>query len=212
MDRIDIYAAARSGAGWSGRLALATLPRLCASLTDGPGDRDALLTFACRGSTDAHGRPALELRLEAALPLRCDRCGQMLALPLSVQRTFYFVSTLAELAAIPVDDTPEEALLGSAQFDLAGLIEDEAILHLPISPRHADCVAVTRNAPAPPGFEDATAASGKPPHPFASLAALRDQLQEPAATRVKPSAGKPGMPVNGASATTRPRKSRSRAS
>jgi len=150
MDRIDIYAAARSRASWTGRLPLSAMPRLCTSLTDGPGDRDALLVYACSGFTDDLGRPAMALRLDAVLPVRCDRCGHKLALPLAAERTFYFVDTQAALAAIPIDDSPEEALLGSSQFDLAGLIEDEAILQLPISPRHAACEA-THAVPATSG-------------------------------------------------------------
>jgi len=213
MDRIDVYAAARSGAGWGGRLSLAAMPRLCASLTDGPGDRDALLAYECRGSTDAHGRPALELHLAAVLPVRCDRCGQKLALALEAQRTFYFVNSQAELAAIPIDDTPEEPLLGSPQFDLAGLIEDEAILQLPISPRHPDCVALFPDVPPTPVIVDAAAADGRPPHPFAGLAALRERLHDPVPEPEpgKTPAGRRPAPANGAPAHPRPRKARSRA-
>jgi len=211
MDRIDIYAAARSGARWSGRLALSAMPRLSSSLTDGPGDRDVLMSYECRGSTDTHGRPALDLRLAAVLPLRCDRCGQKLALVLEAQRTFYFVNSQAELAAIPIDDTPEEALLGSPQFDLAGLIEDESILLLPISPRHADCVALARDANMPPGIVDAPESAGRPPQPFAGLAALREQLRGPAPslTPEKSPAGGRLAPANGAPAVSRGRKPRS---
>jgi uncharacterized protein len=181
MDRIDVFTVARNRADWSGRLPLAAMPRLCASLMDGPGDRDGMLAYRCRGLIDAQGRPGLELWLEAVLPLRCDRCAQKLALVLEAERAFYFVTTQAELAAIPIDDTPEEALLGSAQFDLAALIEDEAILQLPISPRHADCVGVARAAPAQPSATADPSAAPGPPHPFAGLAALREQLQGPAA-------------------------------
>jgi len=171
MDTIDVFALARHAAQWEGRRRLAAMARLCPSLTDGPGERDAELRFACRSGTDGHGRPALQLLLEGVLPLRCDRCAQLLPYALHAQRQFYFVATEEELAAIPIDDTPEEALLGSAHFDLAGLIEDEAILQLPISPRHARCpggAARTRRA-APP------ADAGRP-HPFAALAGLRERL------------------------------------
>lgn len=212
MDRIDVYTAARSGATWRGRMALSAMPRLCASLTDGPGDRAALLEFACRGLTDDQGRPALELQLDATLPLRCDRCSGKLALALEAYRIFYFVGTQAELAAIPIDDAPEEALLGSTQFDLAGLIEDEVILQLPISPRHADCVSVVGQSAAPPGFAAMPAGEDERPHPFAGLAALRNQLQPPAPAASKSGAPKPATPKNGASHTKPPRKTRSRAS
>jgi uncharacterized protein len=180
MDRIDVFTVARNRADWSGRLPLAAMPRLCASLTDGPGDRDGMLAYRCRGAMDAHGRPALALWLQAVLPLRCDRCGNKLALALDAERSFYFVATQAELAAIPIDDSPDEALLGSPQFDLAALIEDEAILQLPISPRHADCEAAPRAASGAAAAPAHPADAGGRPHPFAGLAALRGQLQGPA--------------------------------
>lgn len=239
MDRIDIYAAARSRASWTGRVPLSAMPRLCASLTDGPADRDALLAYACRGFTDDQGRPALELRLDAVLPVRCDRCGRKLALALEAERAFYFVDTQAQLAAIPIDDTPEEALLGSPQFDLAGLIEDEAILQLPISPRHADCDPAVDGAGAVAMHRPDAPAADERTHPFAGLAALRDQFKGPGAApddgragsreptsgkpssakaapgkapAAKPVAGKPGTHGNGASAASRAKKSRSRTS
>jgi uncharacterized protein len=42
---------------------------------------------------------------------------------------------------LPIDDAPDEPLLGSRRFDVAALVEEQAILALPISPRHAACTA-----------------------------------------------------------------------
>jgi uncharacterized protein len=181
MDRIDVFAVARNRSDWEGQLRFSAMPRLCASLMadatgNGPGDGN--LAYRCRGAIDQQGRPGLQLWLDAVLPLRCDRCTQKLDLVLAAERQFYFVETAAELAAIAIDNTLEEALLGGTQFDLATLIEDEAILQLPISPRHAHCIAV---AHAMPGQEDRLARETLPPvaerpHPFAGLAALRSHL------------------------------------
>lgn len=183
MDPIDVFAMARNHKAWEGQVPLARLARLCTSLTDGPGDRAGVLQYRCRAGLDGHGRPSLNLVLAAVLPLRCDRCAQKLDLPLAADRDFFFVATEAELAAIPVDDAPEEALLGSGQFDLAGLIEDEAILQLPLSPRHPDC----RPAAGPmarqsgPAQADDTAGGAGRPKPFAGLAALRASLHHTSA-------------------------------
>jgi len=165
METLDVFDLARSADTRSGSLALAVLPRLAASLVSTEGS----VAWSVRGATDTLGRPALTLDLAAPLALRCDRCGGRLDLNLAVSRNFFFVSDEAALAAIPVDDAPEEALLGSTHFDLAGLIEDEAILQLPISPRHA------RQRDCRPAVPLGSAAQERP-HPFAQLAGLRDQL------------------------------------
>jgi len=170
MQPVDVYQMARSGARLAGALALARLPRLGASLLRHDGE----LAYLCVGLHDDRDRPALHLALQARLALRCDRCGRELEFGLDVERRFYFVASEPELAAIEIDDAPEEALLGSARFDLAGLIEDEAILQLPLSPRHAHC--------APP---DKLAALAPEPRtsPFAALQNLRAVPDEPDAGR-----------------------------
>ncbi len=174
MQPVDVYTLARTGARRAGELPLARLARLGASLLR----QDGALAYDCQGLVDALGRPALRMSLHAPLALRCDRCGGELLYELAVQRVFYFVDSEAQLAAIEIDDTPEEPLLGSIQFDLAALIEDEAILQLPLSPRHAHC------APR----RDASAASAPArPNPFAALQALRGHLGGPAL----PAAGPP---------------------
>lgn len=132
---IDVFEAARTGLRIEGRRTLAALPRLAPMLTAAAED----LRFDYRGLHDGRGRCAAILRIEAKVPLRCDRCGTPVLLPVSLQSSFYFVQTEAELARIPVDDTDDEPLLGSRRFDLDELVEDELILALPISPRHADC-------------------------------------------------------------------------
>lgn len=180
MKTIDVFAAARAAAVREGRIPLAKLPRLAASLVGGRAAIGDGIAFHCAALIDGHGRPALHLTIEAVLPLRCDRCGQAIDWPLAAERDFYFVATEAELAALAIDTSDEEALLGSANFDLAGLIEDEAILQLPISPRHAHCSLAGIGTPARTGT-GAGAEDGEQDRtrrPFAVLAGLREQLQE----------------------------------
>jgi uncharacterized protein len=170
MLTLDVYAAAHSGARREGEIALARLPRLATSLAR----TDGALRWRTVSGTDGLGRPALQLRLDATLPLRCDRCERELDFELAVEREFYFVASEAELAAIEVDDAPEEPLLGSAHFDLGALIEDEAILQLPLSPRHAGC--------APAAEADGASAPDRV-RPFSGLQGLRDELRRAAPAR-----------------------------
>ena len=179
MDTIDVFEMARVGSSVDGSIAIADMPRLAQSLVRVQG----ALRYRCEGRMDEQGRPALELRMTADLPVLCDRCGGELDLALRAKKSFFFVHTEDELAAIPIDALlEEEALIGSSQFDLASLIEDEAILHLPISPRHEACVAA--------GTSAVTRAEPDRPHPFASLVALRERLRSsrPSPRRTPPPA------------------------
>ncbi len=167
MTNIDVYALARKQSSWEGEIGLAAMPRLAAGLVRANGK----LSYACRSGSDGHGRPQLRLELEAELALRCDRCARELAFALRVLRQFYFVDTEAELAQESIDESPEEALLGSTNFDLRTLIEDEAILQLPMSPRHERC--------APSVSVSAAGAAAERPNPFSQLASLRGRLRGP---------------------------------
>ncbi|SPE29914.1 putative metal-binding protein, possibly nucleic-acid binding protein [Burkholderiales bacterium] len=192
LDAIDVFEMARAGSNLEGELALAAVPRLAQGLAH----REGTLAYRCTGRIDDRGRPALALRIEALLPLYCDRCGKELDLALRAERIFYFVRSEAELAAIPIDDSADEALLGSTRFDLAALIEDEAILYLPISPRHPACQAAGEATPATPAAERR--------HPFAALAGLREHLR-----RATPAPRSPVRPLGAKSAGRRKTRRRS---
>ena len=133
---VDVFDLAQSGGSVEGRLPLGQAMRLRAQLRDTPGAID----YRLDGLVDARGRLAARLFLRATLPLTCDRCALPMELPLDEGATFYFVRDEAELAAVPVEaDDDAEALLGSDRFDIEALVEDEAILCIPVSPRHTVC-------------------------------------------------------------------------
>lgn len=158
----DVWTLARTACTLAGELRLADLPRLGAELCDTAG----ALRYRFDGRIDARGRPAARLEVEGSLRMLCDRCGAPIDMPVHERAEFFFVAGEAELARLPVEDTPEEALLGSPRFDVAALVEDQAILALPISPRHERCAA-----PAASGDRPAPAAETQ--RPFEVLRSLR---------------------------------------
>ena len=120
----------------SGEVGRADLPRLADRLVGA-----AAIGYRLCGVADARGRPAAELELRGSVEVACDLCDAPVAVALdSTPRPFYFVADDAELDAIPVDPAEEaEPLVAGNVFDLAQLLEDEILLALPISPRHATC-------------------------------------------------------------------------
>ncbi len=156
---IDVFELAREGGRVEADLALSDLPRLASMLADAQG------RLACRlhGRIDEQGRDAAALELRARLRLICDRCGGVLEWPIDSSAGFFFVPDPAELEALPISVEGDEPLLGSRRFDWLELAEDQAILSLPISPRHESCAAPPLERPDDAGE----------PHPFAALDLLK---------------------------------------
>jgi uncharacterized protein len=163
IEACDVWELARKKASVQGELAARQLPRLAEQLA---GAADERLRFSLQGGIGANGRPTAVLELDGALSVRCDRCGEAVTVPIRERARFFFVADEAELGRLPIDDAPDEPLLGSRRFDLAALIEDQAILALPISPRHEGCAAaaVSVAGQAPEGLTQ---------RPFAGLAGLK---------------------------------------
>lgn len=164
---IDVFELARMAGAVEGVLPLAQMRRLVPSLAGADGD----LKFELRGCVDLRGRPAARLSFRAQAAMTCDRCGAAVDCELSGSAQYYFVRTERQLAQIAVDDSEEEPLLGSARFDLHELLEDEAILALPIAPRHGACAGPTRATLGEVGE------ASEPSHPFAALAPLSPRRQ-----------------------------------
>ena len=126
------------------------------------------IQYRLDGFIDVQDRPAARLHLRANLPILCDRCAQALDMPIDETATFYFVHDESELDASPVvADDEAEPLLGSDRFELDALMEDQTILCIPVSPRHARC-PVGATDPKPPASERNAAR----PNPFATLPVL----------------------------------------
>lgn len=162
VESCDVWELSRRGGSIEGGLALKDAPRLAEQLADTAG----ALRYRLRGLVDGLGRPAAALHVEGRVRARCDRCGGPVEVHIDERAQFFFVADEKELGTLPIDESPEEPLLGSRRFDVTALVEDQAILALPISPRHDDCAAA---APAEPE----AGPDGDAHRPFEALAALR---------------------------------------
>jgi uncharacterized protein len=173
-DLVDVFDLAETGSTRAGSYTLAQLPRLAAEQAGRPADSaaGAPIAFALTGFIDDRGRPSARLQFGGQIDLACDRCGEPLRWALGGQARYFFVATEPELAQLPVDEAEEEPLLGSARFDLRNLLEDEALLALPMSPRHDHCRPPAERRPRAAGVDEAVL---ERPHPFAALEKLRSR-------------------------------------
>lgn len=112
----------------------------------------------------------MHLGVNVVLPLTCQRCLGPVDVTVQVDRSFRFVETEAQ-AELEDDESSEDVLVQSRDFDLKDLIEDEVLMDLPVVPRHDTCPVTIKLATADADFEDAPVK----PNPFAALAALKDK-------------------------------------
>jgi len=168
--RTDVFALARDRREIAGELPLAALPRLAASLLS----TDGVLRYRIRGEIDARGRPCAAMHLAARLPMECQRCGGRVDVDLDRDARFRFIADEAQLGTAPDEDDDVDVIVGSQRMDLAPWIEDEAILSLPLVPRHEAGDPLCRPAvPLGAAAGETGAADTGRPNPFAALAGLK---------------------------------------
>lgn len=148
---------------FEGRIPLAAMTRLSDGLLDCEGEARYELVFG----TDALKLPFAELRIEAELPLECQRSLRRFLLPVRLVQRLGLIRDEADEAALPPDYEP---LLVAADGMLrpSELVEDELILALPVVPMSPDADVVERDF-VPTAEETARA------NPFAALAGWKKE-------------------------------------
>ena len=128
----DPFGFARAAGQVKGHLAVSEMSRLQDQLAGNSGE----VGYSIRGGLDALDRPQLELEVTGVLMLLCAHCVKPLDYTLDLRSRVL----MAHTGAVPQDDddpeTPEWIEAGP-ELDLQALVEDEILLGLPFSVRHA---------------------------------------------------------------------------
>lgn len=168
---LDIVAFTDAASTREGREPLHTFERLQEE-AQGPTE-GAVVHWQTRGElrelVGAAGERWLHLDVETVLPLTCQRCLAPVVVPITADAWFRFVADEATAEAQD-DESEEDLLVISREFDLRSLVEDELLMAMPLVPLHDVCPAPVKMAVADPDFDEAAAAK---PHPFAALGVLK---------------------------------------
>lgn len=168
--KLDVKQAGQLAMHLSGQDLLSNYERLMQE-THGLGAQN-VLNWSVRGELNPgpSGQPQVWLHLSASvtLPLTCQRCLGSVDVPVHIDRSFRFVESESQ-AELEDDESSEDVLVLSQDFDLPGLIEDEVLLDLPVVPRHEVCPVAIKLMATDADFEDTPAK----PNPFAVLAGLK---------------------------------------
>ncbi len=134
---IDAFEFCRLKERREGEIAIADLPRLADESTDRAGS----MHWALQGGTDEQGHAQLTLSVAGAINLMCQRC--LTPFVFDVASESILVLAPDEASADEIDtqlaDESVEVIVGSRNFDIVQLIEDDALLTIPLSPKHEVC-------------------------------------------------------------------------
>lgn len=160
-ETLDAWRTVAARRSFEGRLPLSALTRLRDLLSDPDGEVHYTLQF----DHDLLQVPYAELRIQARLPLLCQRSLQRFLFPVDLVQRLGLIRREAEEAALPPEYeallVPEDGVLRPAD-----LVEDELVLAVPVVPIDPDSEPVRRDWPAQE--QEKTEAS-----PFAALASLK---------------------------------------
>ena len=166
---LDAWRLVAARRGVEGRLPLSALTRLEGSLLDTEGD----VSFALDFDRDSLQVPYVELRIDAKLPLVCQRSMERFLLPVQIVQRLGLIRDEAEEAALPPGYEPL-LVPDDGQLRTTDLVEDELILAVPVVPVKPGSEAVEHDWPAPQSEQDHFAQDEKV-NPFAALSALKSK-------------------------------------
>jgi uncharacterized protein len=160
---VDADVCARAGSIIERQFSVAELPRLQESGAQDGSRIDVRMQFSL-----FEGRPAIDGALRGFVNVSCQRCMQPVAVP--IDEAFRVILVPQESADEPGGYEP--VIADAARFDVRWLAEEQALLAMPLVPRHAvgECDEVA--TPPPKMEQDASPGSQKP------FENLRDLLEK----------------------------------
>ncbi|HJV80529.1 YceD family protein [Noviherbaspirillum sp.] len=134
---IDAFEFCRLKERREGEVAVADLPRLA----EESADQSGTVRWSLQGGSSPQGHPQLALSVAGAVSLMCQRCLKPFAFDIVSESVLVLAPDEASADEIEnsLDDESVEVIVGSRNFDVAQLIEDDALLTIPLSPKHATC-------------------------------------------------------------------------
>ena len=134
---IDAFEFCRQKERREGTLAVADLPRLVEDCADESGE----VRWTLQGGIGEHGYPQWVLEVNATVQLMCQRCLTPFAFDLASHSTLILArdDQKADELEVSLEDDSVDVIVGSKAFNIFELIEDEALLALPLAPKHLHC-------------------------------------------------------------------------
>jgi len=161
---IDAFEFSRLKEQRSGEIAVADLERLAAECLN----PTTSLRWSLQGDTDTLSNARLTLSVNAVVPLVCQRCVAPFEFTIASQSMLVLAKSEEQADEIEqlLDDESIDVIVGSRTLNVLELIEDEALLAIPLAPKHELC-------PGSAAIEEL--ATAKKPSPFEVLKNIKQQ-------------------------------------
>jgi uncharacterized protein len=139
---IDSLEFAQRGKNLHGKIAIADMDRLQEQLHSSSGD----LHYTLLGGIGDNGKPYLVCRINGELTLKCQRCLDVLAFPVTIESTLELVKAEENFLPLEDEDDSVDTIPADAAMDVGALIEEEVMLNLPLAAMHTsgECGAAGR--------------------------------------------------------------------
>jgi len=131
---IDSLEFARAEQELQGSAPVGTLARLQDCLFDA----DGTIRYRLKGGHDKKKNPILAVEISGLLHLRCQRCLGPMQFELQLSNEFRLTARDGDVDSTIIDPMAPDWIEASAALDVVRLVEDEILLNLPMSPRHAE--------------------------------------------------------------------------
>lgn len=142
---IDAFEFSRLKERREGDVAISGLARLAAetvaSTSAGKNVPAACLHWSAAGGVDMYGHPQLLLSVAGTVSLLCQRCMTPFDFAIASESAVLLARTDAHADEIEagLEDDSVDVIVASKTLNLLELIEDEALLALPLAPKHDRC-------------------------------------------------------------------------
>jgi len=164
---IDSLDFAHNGGELHGVAPLSEMPRLLDLLaipeTAHESGSSGEISFFVSGLPNVNGKPMLEVTVNGACQLRCQRCLGSFTHPINLVSRL-LLARAGEIDEFSVEEDDEvDSIVAEKRLDVLNMIEEEILLSLPFAPKHplGDCK---------PAVELTQASK----HPFAALEGLKN--------------------------------------
>ncbi|RBA25702.1 YceD family protein [Herminiimonas fonticola] len=134
---IDAFEFSRLKERREGDVSIADMARLSAESVN----KSASLHWTLQGGADSLNHPQLILTVSGEIELMCQRCMTPLKFAVESESVLILAKTderADEIDILLADDTVD-VIVGSKAMNVMELIEDEALLAIPLAPKHDIC-------------------------------------------------------------------------